>query len=46
MVKKKTTGTLYSIVMRPRYMFLELMASKLYGVPKVKSTKKNAWCLQ
>ncbi|CAI9538587.1 unnamed protein product, partial [Staurois parvus] len=26
-------------------MFLELMASKLYGVGKVRSTKKNAWCL-
>ncbi len=27
-------------------MFLELMASKLYGVAKVRNTKKNAWCLQ
>ncbi len=26
--------------------FLELMASKLYGVAKVRNTKKNAWCLQ
>ncbi len=25
---------------------LELMASKLYGVAKVRNTKKNAWCLQ
>ncbi len=25
-------------------MFLELMASKLYGVAKVRNTKKNAWC--
>ncbi len=24
-------------------MFLELMASKLYGVAKVRNTKKNAW---
>ncbi len=24
---------------------LELMASKLYGVAKVRNTKKNAWCL-
>ncbi len=27
-------------------VFLELMASKLYGVTKVRNTKKNAWCLQ
>ncbi len=27
-------------------MFLELMASKLYGIVKVRNTKKNAWCLQ
>ncbi len=27
-------------------MFFELMASKLYGVTKVRNTKKNAWCLQ
>ncbi len=27
-------------------MFLELMASKLYGVAKVRNTKKNVWCLQ
>jgi len=27
-------------------MFLELMASKLYGVAKVRNRKKNAWCLQ
>ncbi len=27
-------------------MFLERMASKLYGVAKVRNTKKNAWCLQ
>ncbi len=27
-------------------MFLELMASKLNGVAKVRYTKKNAWCLQ
>ncbi len=27
-------------------VFLELMASKLYGVAKVRNTKKNAWCLQ
>ncbi len=27
-------------------MFLELMASKLYGVAKVRNKKKNAWCLQ
>ncbi len=26
-------------------MFLELIASKLYGVAKVRNTKKNAWCL-
>ncbi|CAI9583933.1 unnamed protein product [Staurois parvus] len=26
-------------------MFLELMASKLYGVTKVRSTKENAVCL-
>ncbi len=26
--------------------FLELMASKLYGVAKVRNTKKSAWCLQ
>ncbi len=26
-------------------MFLELMASKLYGIAKVRNTKKNAWCL-
>ncbi len=26
--------------------FLELMASKLYGVAKMRNTKKNAWCLQ
>ncbi len=29
-----------------KIMFLELMASKLYGVAKVRNTKKNAWCLQ
>ncbi len=27
-------------------VFLELMASKLYGVAKVRNTKRNAWCLQ
>ncbi len=27
-------------------MFLELVASKLYGVAKVRNTKKNAWCLR
>ncbi|CAI9609047.1 unnamed protein product [Staurois parvus] len=30
--------------MRPRYMFLKLMASKLHGIANVRSTKKNAWC--
>ncbi len=29
-----------------KIMFLELMASKLYGVAKVRNTKKNSWCLQ
>ncbi len=46
LTKMKTTGTLYSGVMRPRWMFLELMASKLYGVAKVRNTKKNALWLQ
>ncbi len=46
LTKMKTTGTLYPGVMRPRSMFLELMASKLYGVAKVRNTKTNAWCLQ
>ena len=27
-------------------MFLELMASKLYGIAKLRITKENAWWLQ
>ncbi len=41
------SGLLYTLVWWDQdKCFLELMASKLYGVAKVRNTKKNAWCLQ